>query len=139
MTLIGIGKAENPSEQHPMGVTVDGVHIEPGLAVWTNEYRAGIVTDRLRHNDGWFDVRYPNGRTVMQNPERVATAFEGKRAINELQKQVSLDNVEVSLYVRYHDGDEHIGIQIDTQPGRHVRVMLNDADLFHGNPDNQED
>lgn len=77
-----LGKAQNPSEEHPMGVAVCGTPIEPGLIVWTNEYKPGIVTEH-KHNDGWFDVRYATGGRTMQNPERVATVFEGKRAADE--------------------------------------------------------
>lgn len=68
--------------------TTDGVEIVEGLVVWTNEFRIGRVTFK-RHrvsDDGWFDVEYPEGRTVMQNGERVATKFEGVRAVDRLRE-----------------------------------------------------
>lgn len=85
MTRPMLGKAEPPSDEHPMGVTVDGVHIEPGLVVWTNEYRPGTVLSNHRTRPSeWFDVEYATGGRVMQNCERVATVFEGKRATDAL-------------------------------------------------------
>lgn len=136
-----LGKAQNPSEEHPMGVTVDGVHIEPGLVVWTNEYRAGIVQEPKHREyastfDGWFDVRYPSGGGALQNPERVATEFEGKRAIDELTRTVELYGVTVNMYPSTTEPD-HISVQIDTIPGRRVLVFLNDGDLFRGDPEHR--
>lgn len=84
-----LGKAELPTPDHPMGVTVDGVPITPGLAVWTNEYRAGEVADTVRHDPEWFDVRYATGGVVMQNGERVATVFEGRSAADALAAERS--------------------------------------------------
>lgn len=82
MTRQMLGKAQLPSEEHPMGVAVCGTPITPGLIVWTNEYKPGVVTDAQRHDPEWFDVRFADGGTVMQNGERVATVFEGKRAVD---------------------------------------------------------
>lgn len=68
--------------------TWDGVPLTEGLVVWTNEFRVGRVTFK-RHrvsDDGWFDVEYPEGRTVMQNSERVATVFEGVKAVDRLRE-----------------------------------------------------
>lgn len=70
--------SEKPSVRHPMGVAVCGTPIVPGLVVFTNEMRVGVVQPpRYRPGpEGWFDVAYPGGGgTVMQNPERVATRF----------------------------------------------------------------
>lgn len=60
-----------------MGITADGVRIQPGLIVFTNEMRPGkVVPDSLHpHSPGWFDVEYVNGRKVMMNAERVSTTF----------------------------------------------------------------
>lgn len=68
-----------------LGKTWDGVPITHGLAVFTNEMRVGLVeADRVRaSDDGWFDVRYADGRRVMQNAERVATRFEGRNAAEQ--------------------------------------------------------
>ena len=87
MTRQMLGKSEAPSEAHPMGVTVDGVPIVPGLVVWTNEYRPGtVLAERfpMGNPPEWFDVEYASGGRVMQNPERVAVVFEGKRASDAL-------------------------------------------------------
>lgn len=68
------------------GTTSDGVEIRDGLAVYTNEWRVGVVdTSRMRAtSDGWFDVVYLDGRRVMQNGDRVATVVrdaDGRRLV----------------------------------------------------------
>ena len=85
-----LGKAQMPSPEHPMGVAVCGTPIAPGLVVFTNEYKVGVVEDNSdRATDReWFDVRYPDGRRCFQNGERVATEFEGKRARDVLLAEV---------------------------------------------------
>lgn len=80
-------------EQTPaLGKTADGIPIVEGLAVITNEIKAGFVrTDHVRPwSEGWFDVEYPArgdypARRVLQNGERVATRFGGLSAAEELK------------------------------------------------------
>lgn len=73
------------SEQQPevYGETWDGVPITPGLVVFTNEMRAGVVVpgSHREHNPGWFDVEYRNGGKVMQDASRVATHFNLRDAL----------------------------------------------------------
>ena len=70
------------SQTHDFGTTWDGVPIVPGLVVFTNEMRVGVVEDH-DYGQGWFDVRYATGGAVLQNAERVATHFEGRSAAAE--------------------------------------------------------
>jgi hypothetical protein len=88
-----LGKSQPPSEQYPLGVTVDGVPITPGLAVWTNDMEAGVVIDdparfTREHWDGWFEVATKPGARLgtLQNWERVATTFEGREASKEVTR-----------------------------------------------------
>lgn len=77
-----MNRSRPPSAEHPLGVAVCGTPITPGLAVWTNEFRVGVVTGvdeakvRAPGFDGWFDVLYADGRKVMQNADRVSTVVE---------------------------------------------------------------
>lgn len=128
-------KHKPPSAEHPYGVAVCGTPIEPGLQVWTNEFEAGTVTSRPLSSDQWFEVRYPNGKTVLQDAQRVSTKLEdGHLAADKLRKSATFHGVEVGVY--QSPVDPHmISVQIDTRPGTEVNVFLNDADLYRGNPE----
>lgn len=71
------------------GRTEDGVKIIHGMAVWTNEMMAGTVDLSDVGTDGWFHVAYDLGgdngyRRVLMNAERIATTFDGCRAVDHL-------------------------------------------------------
>lgn len=63
-----------------MGKTHEGVAVVPGLHVWTNEMRAGVVGQEEKYTPGWFEVYYADGGSVLQNAERVAIYFMGRSA-----------------------------------------------------------
>jgi len=54
--------------------TSDGVQIEPGLRVFTNNARWGTVTDdRAGAYDGWFNVDEDDKGKTLLNGERMST------------------------------------------------------------------
>lgn len=86
-----LGRAERPTPEHPLGKAVCGTPITPGLIVWTNEMRTGVVVDDPErfarpYWDGWFEV-LSEGRRVLQDQNRVITVFEGRRASDHHEKE----------------------------------------------------
>jgi hypothetical protein len=60
--------------------TSDGVEVELGLVVWTNEMLQGEITkvalfpgDHPNEWDVWHEVTYPTGRVVSMNRSRITT------------------------------------------------------------------
>lgn len=112
--------------------TTDGVTITPGLAVWTNEWRVGRVTDREATHDGWFDVRYPDGGGALQNGERMTTVLQHERAedkIKRIEHQVSLTgpggrhDADGTAYLAFYDRNRTMGFAWNGDLSLPVHVM----------------